>query len=698
MASGLYYTDGAGSIQDDDSDEEQEIFSVSGRNGGLAFSRADAKSPGFGAMDDDIELSIDAQEDINAISEQNSRPARDGQDLRRGADPPSYQTDITTTSIPRGSQEGADEIEAMVDKLLTVIGLGRFHLLLLCVSGCGLFFACVQLAFVGSLMPDIARDMCLSDSTTGWLRGSVFIGVILASVLWGCAADLGSRRTSLGVCLAIAGLSMAIAAGFAQSRDALLVFLTIASIGTGGVISIPFAYVFEFLPRRTAQKTACALLAFTVFGAMFVPLVTPAFTSSVTRMVSSGDFSPSTFADWRIFCMVLSLLPLSSAMLLAAAILPRSPHILLEKRLWANAIQTLAKVYSFNHGEAGVEMFKDRANGLYRLKRHIRDRQPPAPSTHLQSCMRLLNTGVKNVTSILDKKTLVMMAGAFSFAFGYCAWTLWMTDFIIADGRRYNASIVANATFSDTTFTKLLEKQIFINTSFQNVTFLGIHLRDLSYTGCSFTECVFENVASDATLFTRCLFVNTRFRNTDFQPPRQFVGGTELVNSSLAAPGVRDRGCSVDVPFAPDRAYWRVLSGHCGGFLGLFLSVLVSRVIETWRLFMCGALITAVTILFGFFPLTGWTAAAHLFCLQFGGFMAWSALTVQAAMSFPTNKRATGLAILVSAVTTGGLLGFVAVVALPKVADVIVTAVAVLTSAACSYFFQRRSQDERQHS
>ncbi|XP_022085205.1 synaptic vesicle glycoprotein 2C-like [Acanthaster planci] len=703
MTSSRYNMDKIVSTAGEDSDEDEEIFSVSGRQRGPIV--RGAQSSGFGALDDDgIELQLDSGQEDDFRQQVSSRDKQLNRE--EPVSMPSYQTGTAgTNSSSRGdSQQRADEIEEMVDKLLTIIGFGKFHVLLLFMCGCGLFFASAQLEFVGILLPDIARDLCLSDSSTGWLRGSVFVGVVFASVLWGCAADLGSRRTSLAVCLGITCLSTVMAASLAQSRTALLAFLIITSLGTGGLISTPFSYAMEFLPRRMAQKTTCALLIFTVLGAMFVPLVTPAFTSSVAERVSSGDFSPSSFANWRIFCLVLSVLLVASAMLLAAAILPRSPYLLLEKRLWAKAIQALGKVYTFNHGEAGLEMFKDRASGLYRLKRHSRDRQEHAPSTTLQSCMRPLYQCAKNVTAILDKTTFVMTTGAFCFAFGNCAWTLWMSDFIIADGLSYNASIIRNATFSHETFTESLERQTFINTTFDSVSFRDIYLRDLSYTGCTFTACVFEGVVSEATLFTHCRFLDTRFGKTDFQP-RQFVGGTEPVNSSLAPPpgagvagGVRNRGCSVDVPFAPALAYWRILFGQCGGLLGLLLSVFITRVIEQWRLFMCGALVTAVTILFGFFPLTGWTAAAHLFALQFGGFTAWSALTVQATMSFPTHKRATGLGLLVSVVTTGGLLGFLTVVALPRIADVILTALAVLASAMCSYFFQRHPQNWRENS
>ncbi|XP_071788733.1 synaptic vesicle glycoprotein 2B-like [Asterias amurensis] len=655
---------------EDDDQDEVEIYSVSGRRSRRGADRRGMQASRFGATDEDIELQLHPNQ--NSVKRVKST---------HELGPSAYQTAMEQRN-PSGSQERAEELDEAMERLLELVGFGKLQWLMLIVCGWGMVYGSVQLGFIGYLLPDIARDLCLTDESTGWLRGSVFIGVIFVSIIWGCAADLGSRRKTLSVCLIISGVSTAMAACFARSHTALLVFLVIASLGTGGVISIPFAYLTEFVPRRIAHKTVCALLTFTVIGAMLTPIVTTTFASSLT----DGDFARSPFANWRIFCLVTSLFPVVSAVLLPT-LLPDSPYLLAEKRKWTETIQVLTQAYSYNRGNSHLEMFKDRANGLYLLKRHTRDRQSFAPSTKLQKCARKLYLGCKNITSLMDKNAFILATSAFAFAFGYCSWTLWLSDFITAEGISSNASVSANSILSDETIGGTLQTHFFINTTFQNVSFSSILLRGVSYTDCSFVGgSSFERVVSEATSFNRCTFVSTVFTDTDLQP-RQFVS-SEFVNASFRGTG---KGCAVDVPFAPVTAYWQIMFGHSGGLLGLLLSVFITRLIDTRLLFMYGTLVTAVTIVFGFFPLTGWTAAVRQFVLQFGGFASCSALIVQVLLSFPTHKKVTCLGLVLSVVTTGGLLGFMAVVVLPQVADVIVTASLLLVGVLCSCCFQRHS-------
>ena len=168
MASG-HRNDRENNLEEDEDDVE--IFSLSGWRKGDSFRRG-AQTSHFGAVDEEIELQIynnqtrDRKEQLKTnIIEQKAKSKQRNHPESVSS---SYQTQRGTN--PSGSQERTEELEEAVEKLIELIGFGKFQLLILAVCGCGLFHASIQLGFVGYLMPDIARELCLSDASTGWLR------------------------------------------------------------------------------------------------------------------------------------------------------------------------------------------------------------------------------------------------------------------------------------------------------------------------------------------------------------------------------------------------------------------------------------------------------------------------------------------------------------------------------------------------
>ncbi len=148
-----------------DEDEDQDevvIYSVSGRGRRGQNSRG-MQASRFGAMDESIELQLEPNQSRNSISRVKSTQQRVHE-----LGPSAYQTAMDQRN-PSGSQERAEELDEAMERLLELVGFGKLQWLMLVVCGCGMLYCSVQLGFIGYLLPDIARDLCLSDASTGWL-------------------------------------------------------------------------------------------------------------------------------------------------------------------------------------------------------------------------------------------------------------------------------------------------------------------------------------------------------------------------------------------------------------------------------------------------------------------------------------------------------------------------------------------------
>lgn len=88
--------------------------------------------------------------------------------------------------------------------------IGKFNYILIITSGCLMSCAFVELTSINLVLPFAQCDLNLSTSDKGILGSVGYLGVILASFLWGFLSDVQGRRKLLISTLLIATLMTAL--------------------------------------------------------------------------------------------------------------------------------------------------------------------------------------------------------------------------------------------------------------------------------------------------------------------------------------------------------------------------------------------------------------------------------------------------------------------------------------------------------
>ena len=125
----------------------------------------------FGALNEAVELTFDVPNDDDDDTKESvvGTVTSEMTHVTPATAPPflspsgSYQTQRRASAM-------ADEAEAALDGLVSVIGFGRLQGWTLVCLGLGMLHASILTGFVGLLLPDMARDLCLTDESSGWLR------------------------------------------------------------------------------------------------------------------------------------------------------------------------------------------------------------------------------------------------------------------------------------------------------------------------------------------------------------------------------------------------------------------------------------------------------------------------------------------------------------------------------------------------
>ncbi|KAI4875476.1 hypothetical protein NFI96_008535 [Prochilodus magdalenae] len=127
-------------------------------------------------------------------------------------------------------QADEEELAQQYELIIQECGHGRFQWQLFFTLGLALMSDGVEVFVVGFVLPSAETDMCVPDSSSGWLGSIVYLGMMVGAFFWGGMADKVGRRQCLLICMSINGF-FAFLSSFVQSYGFFLFCRTIAGFG-----------------------------------------------------------------------------------------------------------------------------------------------------------------------------------------------------------------------------------------------------------------------------------------------------------------------------------------------------------------------------------------------------------------------------------------------------------------------------------
>uniref|UniRef100_A0A8B9L5I8 Synaptic vesicle glycoprotein 2C n=1 Tax=Astyanax mexicanus TaxID=7994 RepID=A0A8B9L5I8_ASTMX len=546
-------------------------------------------------------------------------------------------------------QADEEELAQQYELIIQECGHGRFQWQLFFTLGLALMSDGVEVFVVGFVLPSAETDMCVPDSSSGWLGSVVYLGMMVGAFFWGGMADKVGRRQCLLICMSINGF-FAFLSSFVQSYGFFLFCRTIAGFGIGGAVPIVFSYFAEVLAREKRGEHLSWLCMFWMIGEIYASAMAWAIIPHYGWSFSMG--SAYQFHSWRVFVVVCALPCVCSVV--ALTFMPESPRFYLEVGKHDEAWMILKQIHDTNMRARGqpekvftvsptikipkqidefVEMQAESGNVVSKAVFRVK--------TELHGVSIWLNFMKCFIYPVKDN-TVKLAIVWFTLSFGYYGLSVWFPDVIKhlqADEYASKVQRHKNELTEDFTFNFTLENQIHTNGVFINDRFINMKFKSVTFINTTFQNCYFEDVTSVGSFFRNCTFVDAFFYNTDIDDSKLI--NTKVVNSSFHH---NKTGCQMT--FDDDySAYW-VYFVNFLGTLAVLPGNIVSALLmdKIGRLSMLGfsMVLSGISCFFLWFG-TSEAMMIGMLCLYNGlSISAWNSLDVVTTELYPTDRRGTG--------------------------------------------------------
>uniref|UniRef100_A0A7N8X584 Synaptic vesicle glycoprotein 2Ca n=1 Tax=Mastacembelus armatus TaxID=205130 RepID=A0A7N8X584_9TELE len=544
-------------------------------------------------------------------------------------------------------QADEEELAQQYELIIQECGHGRFQWQLFLVLGLALMSDGVEVFVVGFVLPSAETDMCVPNSSSGWLGSVVYLGMMVGAFFWGGMSDKVGRRQCLLICMSTNGF-FAFLSSFVQGYGFFLLCRLVAGFGIGGAVPIVFSFFAEVLSREKRGEHLSWLCMFWMIGEIYASAMAWAIIPHYGWSFSMG--SAYQFHSWRVFVVVCAL-PCVCAVV-ALTFMPESPRFYLEVGKHDEAWMILKQIHDTNM----------RARG-----------QPEKVFTvSVCFCCALAWLGFLVSRTKINIICLIDVASVFGHhcitsGRRYYGLSVWFPDVIKhlqADEYASKVKIHNDERIEDFTFNFTLENQIHKNGLFINDQFINMKLKSVTFIDSTFRNCHFEDVTSVGSYFHNCTFINAFFYNTDIDESK-LIDGTEVVNCTFTH---NKTGCQMT--FDDDySAYWVYFINFLGT-LAVLPGNIVSALLmdKIGRLSMLGGsmVLSGISCFFLWFG-TSESMMIFMLCLYNGlSISAWNSLDVVTTESFPTVRRGTGfgfcnalckLAAVLGNLTFGSLVG-----------------------------------------
>ncbi|XP_051907483.1 synaptic vesicle glycoprotein 2C-like [Hippocampus zosterae] len=543
-------------------------------------------------------------------------------------------------------QADEEELAQQYELIMQECGHGRFQWQLFFVLGLALMSDGVEVFVVGFVLPSAETDMCVPNSSAGWLGSIVYLGMMFGAFFWGGLSDKLGRKQCLLISLSTNGF-FAFLSSFVQGYSTFLFCRMLSGFGIGGAVPIVFSYFAEVLAREKRGEHLSWLCMFWMIGGIYASAMAWAIIPHYGWSFSMG--SAYQFHSWRVFVVVCAL-PCVSAVV-ALTFMPESPRFFLQMGKHDEAWMVLKRIHDTNMRARGepervftvnrikipklldelVELKSESGNPVLKVLSKVKAELQGIWSTF----MRCFDYPIKD-------NTVKLAAVWFTLSFGYYGLSVWFPDVIKhlqADEYASRVKIHTSERIEDFTFNFTLENQIHRNGVFLNDRFISMKFKAVSFINSSFLNCYFEDVSSVGSSFKNCTFVDSFFYNTD-------IDDSKLTNSRVVNSSFHHNKTGCQMTFDDDySAYW-VYFVNFLGTLAVLPGNIVSALLmdKIGRLSMLGGsmVLSGISCFFLWFG-TSESMMIFMLCLYNGlSISAWNSLDVVTTELYPTDRRGTG--------------------------------------------------------
>ncbi|KAK7933557.1 hypothetical protein WMY93_004453 [Mugilogobius chulae] len=536
--------------------------------------------------------------------------------------------------LEREREADEEELAQQYELIIQECGHGRFQWQLFLVLGLALMSDGVEVFVVGFVLPSAETDMCVPDSSSGWLGSVVYLGMMVGAFFWGGMSDKVGRRQCLLICMSTNGF-FAFLSSFVQGYGLFLLCRLIAGFGIGGAVPIVFSFFAEVLSREKRGEHLSWLCMFWMIGEIYAS----AMAWAIIPHYGNWSFSMGSayqFHSWRVFVVVCAL-PCVCAVV-ALTFMPESPRFYLEVGKHDEAWMILKQIHDTNMRARGQPEKVFTVNRI-KIPKQLDELVEMESESGNPIYINLLKCFNYPMRENMMRLTIVWL----TLSFGYYGLSVWFPDVIKhlqADEYASKVKIHTNERIEDFTFNFTLENQIHKNGVFISDRFINMKLKSVTFVDSTFRNCFFEDVSTVGSFFRNCTFIDGFFYNTDIDESK-LIDGTEVINSTFAH---NKTGCQMT--FDDDySAYWVYFINFLGT-LAVLPGNIVSALLmdKIGRLSMLGGsmVLSGISCFFLWFG-TSESMMIFMLCLYNGlSISAWNSLDVVTTESFPTVRRGTG--------------------------------------------------------
>uniref|UniRef100_A0A8C4ZDP0 Synaptic vesicle glycoprotein 2Ca n=1 Tax=Gadus morhua TaxID=8049 RepID=A0A8C4ZDP0_GADMO len=544
-------------------------------------------------------------------------------------------------------QADEEELAQQYELIIQECGHGRFQWQLFLVLGLALMSDGVEVFVVGFVLPSAETDMCVPNSSSGWLGSIVYLGMMVGAFFWGGMSDKVGRRQCLLICMSTNGF-FAFLSSFVQGYGVFLLCRVFAGFGIGGAVPIVFSMFAEVLSREKRGEHLSWLCMFWMIGEIYASAMAWAIIPHYGWSFSMG--SAYQFHSWRVFVVVCAL-PCVCAVV-ALTFMPESPRFYLEVGKHDEAWMILKQIHDTNMRARGLpeKVFTVNRIKIPKQLDELVEMESESGNPVSKAFFRIkaeiygIYVNLKKCFNYPMRDNMIRLAIVwFTLSFGYYGLSVWFPDVIKhlqADDYASKVKSHSNERIEDITFNFTLENQIHTNSVFVNDRFIGMKLRSVTFVDSTFRSCYFDDVTSVGSIFRNCTIIGSQFFNTDIDDSK-LIDGTEVINSTFVH---NKTGCQMT--FDDDySAYWVYFINFLGT-LAVLPGNIVSALLmdKIGRLSMLGGsmVLSGISCFFLWFG-TSESMMIFMLCLYNGlSISAWNSLDVVTTESFPTSRRGTG--------------------------------------------------------
>ncbi|XP_043479354.1 synaptic vesicle glycoprotein 2B-like [Leptopilina heterotoma] len=305
---------------------------------------------------------------------------------------------------------------------ITLTGFGKFHYMLLAISGLIYMDTAIGVTVLSFVLPAAQCDLEMDSTAKGLLTAAPMLGMVIGSYIWGCLADTKGRKIVLIATLLMDGI-VGVLSSFVQLFWIFLVFRFFNGFAVTGAMGIVFPYLGEFQPTKHREKILCWMEMFWTVGVIVLPLIAWLIIPlNLTYKADSFDFK-----SWNLFVALCALPSLMLGLWLFA--FPESPKFLLECGETEAALNVFKWIYAQNTGNDPdtypVKSLQEKPTS--------KDKSTRALKLHKRKDLKVLTSEVWDLTKSLCKppylrNTLLACGIQFGLTSSYYTLMVWFPE------------------------------------------------------------------------------------------------------------------------------------------------------------------------------------------------------------------------------------------------------------------------------